>query len=183
MMIVKRWRSGSRLMSLEQVGVDRAVGVGDRQVVLARAFVAGGDLLQRRRQRRAFDPRLGGDAVDVLLADQALGADRAAGVAAEVLEAGVADAEHDGRLGRRRGFDRFDGADFDGGDVDVLPGDDVARVVEDRAHAVGRCWSLRRRSRAARRRPARRGPWLPPPRLSLSSPPASPSSPSSFLAV
>ena len=36
----------------------------------------------------------------------------------------------------RRRFDRFDGADLDAVDLDVLAGDDVAGVVEDRAHGV-----------------------------------------------
>ena len=60
----------------EQVDVDRAVGVLHRQQSLARAFLAGGDLAQGRRQRRAFDARLGRQAVDELLADQRLGANR-----------------------------------------------------------------------------------------------------------
>ena len=75
----------------EQVDVDRAVGVLHRQQVLAGAFLPLADLVQRRRQRRAFDARLGRQAVDVLLADQRLRADRAARVRAEVLEAGVFD--------------------------------------------------------------------------------------------
>ncbi len=44
----------------EQVHADRAGGVGHRQQILAGAFVPGGDLVQRRRQRRPFRARLGG---------------------------------------------------------------------------------------------------------------------------
>ena len=90
-MIVKRWRSGRRLMSPSR---STSTGLcvfctGSRYSPAPSWPLA--DLLQRRRQRRAFDARLGRQAVDVLLADQRLRADRAAGVGAEVLEAGVCD--------------------------------------------------------------------------------------------
>src|SRR5690349_12664396 len=70
----------------EQVWVDRAVGFRDGQQPLPRAFLPRGDLFQRRRQRRAFDTRLGGQAVDELLADQRLRTDRATRIGAKVLE-------------------------------------------------------------------------------------------------
>ncbi len=167
----------------EQIDVDGAVGVLHGQQVLAFAFMAFADLLQRRRQRRAFHSRLGGQAVDVLLADQRLRADGAAGVGAEVLEARVFDVQHDRGLGGGSGCDRADRADLDAVDLDVLAGDDVAGVVEDRADSVGRRssrrprWPGARRARA-RRRQARR--WHRPP---ISSARRSPSSPRSFLAL
>ncbi len=120
----------------EQIDVDRARGVRDRQQVLPFAFVAAGDLVQRRRQRRAFGARLGGQAVDELLADQRLGFDRAARVGAEVLEARVFDVQHDRRLRGRRRRDRPDDAHLHALDLHVLAGDDVGGVVEDRAHGV-----------------------------------------------
>ena len=52
-MIVRRWRSGSRLMSPSRSTSTGLCVFCDGQQVLARAFVAVGDLVQRRRQRGA----------------------------------------------------------------------------------------------------------------------------------
>ncbi len=90
----------------EQVDFHRAMGVRHRQQHLTGAFLARGNRFQGRRQWRAFDARLGGQAVHELLADQRLRADCAARVFAEVLEAGVGDVEHDRGLCLRRGRDR-----------------------------------------------------------------------------
>ncbi len=120
----------------EQIDVDGAVGLGHRQVVLPFAFDAARDFVQLRRWRGAFDAWLRRKAVDVLLADQRLRADRAGRVDAEVLEAGVFDVQHDRRLrGGRRG-DRFDDADLDAVDLDVLARDHVRGIVEDRPDLV-----------------------------------------------
>jgi hypothetical protein len=121
---------------VEQVDIDGAVGVLHRQQSLPGAFLAARHRAQRRRQRGAFHTRLCGQAVDELLADQCLGAHRAAGVGAKVLEAGVVDVQNDGRLRLRRRGDRAHRPHLDPVDLDVLAGDDVARVVEDRAHGV-----------------------------------------------
>src|SRR6185437_8954899 len=128
----------------EQDDVDRAAVVLHRQQVLAGAFIAGGDLVQGRRQRRAGHRRLGRQAVDVLLADQRLRADFATGVFAEVLEAFLFDLQDDGGLRLRRRRHRGDLADLDAGDLDLLPGDDVAGVVEDRTDFVGLVGPARR---------------------------------------
>ena len=73
MMIVRRWRSGRRVMSPQQVDVHRAVTcsppAADTRPAPSWPLR---DLLQRRRQRRAFGARLGRQAVDELLADQRL---------------------------------------------------------------------------------------------------------------
>ncbi len=120
---------------VEQVGVDRAVGVLDGQELLAGPF-ADADRPQRRRRRRAFHAWLRGQAVDELLSEQRLGTNRAAGVRAKVLEAGIFDVQHDRRLPLRRGRHRRHGPDLDAVDLDVLAGDDVGGVVEDGAHRV-----------------------------------------------
>ena len=95
-------RVGQRLDVVDQVRVDAGAVAAERQQVLARPGLAGGDLLQRRRRRRARRPRQGRAAVDELLADQRLRPDLAAGVAAEVLEAGVGDVHDDDRLAGNR---------------------------------------------------------------------------------
>ena len=115
-------------------------------------------------------PRQGRPAVDVLLADQRLRPDHAAGVFAEVLEAGVVDLHHDHRLARdrlrlavfvagdlaRHGHaDRFDFADVGAGDAHLLALDHERAVVEDRAHDVALVAAAGRR-RAGRRRRRRR---------------------------
>ena len=69
----------------------------DRQQVLALALALV-DLLQRRRRGGVDGARLGRRALDELLADQRLRADRAVRVGAEVLEAGVVDVEDHDRL-------------------------------------------------------------------------------------
>ena len=120
----------------EQVDVNRTVSVLYRQQPLARSFVPGADLLEGRRQRRACDAGLSREAIDVLLADQRLRAHRAAGVGAKVLEAGLGDFQQDCRLRLRRGSHRADRADLDPVDLDVLAGDDVAGVVEERPNRV-----------------------------------------------
>jgi len=76
--------------------------------------------------------------------DQSLRAHGAAGIRAEVLEAGVFDVQHDSGLRVGRGRDRADGANFDAVDLDVLAGDDVAGVVEDRADRVAAVGATRR---------------------------------------
>ncbi len=119
-----------------EVDVDGAGGVFEGHVVLPRPFPAGWDGGQRRRQRRADGPFLGGNAVDVLLADQRLDLDRAGGVGAEVLEAGVFDVQRDRRPGLRRGHHFAHDARLDAVDQHVLAGDQVAGVVEDGAHGV-----------------------------------------------
>ena len=58
---------------------------------------------------------------------------------------GVFDVQDDRGLGLRRRRDRADGADLDAVDLDVLAGDDVAGVVEDRAHRVAAVASRPRR--------------------------------------
>ncbi len=82
---------GQAVDVVEQVRVDRAVGVLTGQELLAGAFVPARDLVQRGRQRRAFHARLGRQAVDELLAEQRLRADRAARVGAEALKPGLLD--------------------------------------------------------------------------------------------
>ena len=89
MMIVKRSRSGSRVMSLSRSGSTGLEGVRDRQQYWPAPSWPEGIRFSGGGSGEPSTSRLGGDAVDVLLADQALRADRAAGVAAEVLEAGV----------------------------------------------------------------------------------------------
>ena len=136
-MIVKRWRSGRRLMSPSRstsTGLwvfftgsryspapSRPFGIlcsgGGSGVPSTRGWVG--------RQSTYFSPI------------SACGRIVAAGVGAEVLEAGVFDVQHDRCLGLRRGRDRAHGSDFDAADLDVLAGDDVAGVVEDRADRVG----------------------------------------------
>ncbi len=106
---------------------------------------------ERRGRLRAWRPGQGRAAVDELLADQRLRPDQAAGVAAEVLEAGVGDVHHDHRLAGDRdrlavfvldGFaglgdvDRFDRADVGAGDADLLAVDHEGAVVEDRPDPV-----------------------------------------------
>ena len=144
MMIVKRSRTGSRLMSLSRSTSTGLRGVRHRQQDLARAFLAARDLVQRRRQRRAFGAGLRRQAVDELLAEQRLRFDRAAGVGAEVLKAGVFDLQHDRRLRLRRGGDRPHGSDLDAVDLHVLAGNEVAGVVEDRADRVAPVRAARR---------------------------------------
>ncbi len=75
----------------EQVWVDRARGVLDREQALALAFLPCGDDAERGRRWGAFGVGFGGAAVDVLLAEQRLRPDDAVGVGAEVLEGGVRD--------------------------------------------------------------------------------------------
>ncbi len=135
-MIVRRSRSGRRLMSPSR---STSTGLwvfctGSRYSPAPSWPLA--DLVQRRRQRRAFHARLGRQAVDVLLADQRLRSDRAARVGAKVLEAGVFDVQHDRRLGLGRGRDRPHCPDLHPVDLHVLAGDEVAGVVEDRTHGV-----------------------------------------------
>src|SRR5947208_3204365 len=121
---------------VEQVEVDRVLGVGHRQQVLARALLALRDDLQRRRHRIARRARLGRRALDVLLADQRLRADAARRVGAEVGEARLVDLEDDGGLVVGRDRQRVDLAHLDAGDLDVLALDDREGRVEDRAHLV-----------------------------------------------
>ncbi len=120
----------------------------DGQQVLALALAVL-DLLQRRSRLGPGGPRLRRRALDELLADQRLRADRAGRVLAEVLEAGLGDVEDDGGLLRRRHVERLDLADLDARDLDVLAGDDGEGVAEDRADLVA--VGLRR----SRRRPRR----------------------------
>ena len=136
---------------VDQVRVDAGAVVLDRQQVLAGARLPVGDLLQRRRRLGARRARQGGTAVDELLADQRLGADQAAGVAAEVLEARIDDLHRDHGLARdrlrlavlvavdltrHRHADRFDFADGRAGDPHFLALDHEAAAVEDRADDV-----------------------------------------------
>ena len=62
------------------------------------AFLPAGNRLQRRRQRRAFDARLGGQAVDELLADQRLRAIVQLASARKSWKPGLFDVQHDRRL-------------------------------------------------------------------------------------
>src|ERR1700722_4870121 len=114
----------------------RTGGLLDGEQPLARAFVPCGDLVQRGRQRRAFGSGLGGQAINVLLADQRLWLDRAGGVDPKVLEAGIGDVQRHRSLALRGGRNGADGADLDAVDLDVLATDHVAGIVEDRAHRV-----------------------------------------------
>ena len=85
---------------VDEVEVDLLAVVLERQEVLARADVAVGDLRELGRRLGARSSRLGGNALDVLLAEQRLRADQAGTVGAEVLEAGIGDREHrDGLAG------------------------------------------------------------------------------------
>src|SRR4029078_8117191 len=110
--------------------------------------LAAGYARQRRRRRGAVRARLRRRALDELLADQRLRADRALGVAAEVLEAGPVDAQDDGGLLVRGHIERVHLADLDPGDLDILARDDRERVLEDRAHLVGAARVRRRAGRA-----------------------------------
>ena len=121
---------------VDQVEVDRLLGVLDRQQVLALALAAL-DLAQRRRRLGVDGALLRRRALDELLADQRLRADLAAGVGAEVLVRRVLDVEHHHGLEVAGDVHRVDLADLDAGDLDVLAGDHEAGVVEDRAHLVG----------------------------------------------
>ena len=144
----KRSTSGSRVMLLDEVEVDLLAVVLDRQPVLAGAGLAVGDLLERRRRLAARRARLRRLALDVLLAEQRLRPDQAGGVAQEVLEAGIGDAEHGHRLAwvlvavslhrliGQRDRDVVDGADRRAGDPDVLAVDEEAGVVEVGADLV-----------------------------------------------
>jgi hypothetical protein len=123
---------------VDQVDVDRLGGALDRQQVLARAALALGDLAQRRRRLLALRARLRRRALDVLLADERLRADRALRVGAEVLERGLGDLEHDRSAVVVGHVELVDLADVDAGDADVLPGDEREGVVEDRADLVAR---------------------------------------------
>ena len=135
-MIDRRWRSGSRMMSLSR---SRST-VFDVFSTGSRYWPSPGpvlDLAQRARRLRPDAARPRRVALDEPLADQRLRPHDAARVGAEVLVAGVVDLEHDRGLEVRRDLDVGDRADLDAGDLDVLAGDDEAGVVEDRADAVG----------------------------------------------
>ena len=103
--IENRSRNGRRWMLLIRSASTGVVGVLDRQQPLAGAGLAVGDLLELRRRGRS--PRSRGSvgrALDQLLADHRLEADRAVRVLAEVLEAGLFDPHDDrGLVGRRSG--------------------------------------------------------------------------------
>ncbi len=133
----QRLRLGQTVDVLQLVNADGALGVAERQQKFAFAFLSGGDAVQRWRQRNAFGMLLGRQAVDVLLAQQRLRQDRAFGVGAEVLEAGVFDVQLHRRLALRRGGHFPDFADFRAVRLDFLAFGDVVGVVEDRAHGVG----------------------------------------------
>ena len=135
-MIERRARSGSRMMLLSRSrSTDCSVfSTGSRYwpspgPSSIRRSGPGASASTARLRRRL--------ALDELLADQRLRADRALRVGAEVLVARVVDLQHDGGLEVRRHLDRVDRADLDAGHLDVLAGDDEAGVVEDRPHAVG----------------------------------------------
>ncbi len=136
-MIVRRWRSGRRRDVVEQVRVDRAVGVLHGQQLLAGAFLAGGDRLQRRRQRRAFHARLrwAGSRRTSRRAAPGDGSCRWRS-SRKSWKPGFSMLQHDRGLLLRRGGHRRDRPDLDPVDLDVLAGDDVGGVVEDRAHRV-----------------------------------------------
>ena len=133
---------------VDEVEVDLLAVVLDRQEVLAGAVLAVRDLLERRRRLGARSARLGGLALDVLLAEERLRADQAGGVAQEVLEARVGDAEdRDGlagvlvavaldRLTGQRDRDLVNRADRGARDPHVLAVDEEAGVVEVGANLV-----------------------------------------------
>jgi hypothetical protein len=114
---------------VDQVQVDRRARVLDAQQVLALA-VAVLDLRELRRPVRA------GTALDELLADQRLRADRAARVLVERREAGLVDLQDDRRALVVGHVERLDLTDDRARDLHVLALHDVGRVVEDRADLV-----------------------------------------------
>ena len=126
---------------VQQVGVDRAVGVGDRQVVLARAFVGRRGSSSAGAAAALLRPAAGwGRSRRTSRRSEPWGRIVQVASLRKFWKPGLPMLSTTAALAVRRGFDRFDGADFDGGDVDVLPRDDVGRVVEDRAHGVGVGW-------------------------------------------
>ena len=144
-------RVGQLLDVVDQVRIDAGAVVLERQQVLTGAGLPVGDLPQRWRGRGARSAGHGRAAIDELLADQRLRSDQAAGVAAEVLEAGVFDLHRDHRFAGhslrlavfvavdftgQRYAHRFDFADRRSSDPHFLALDHEATAVEDRADDI-----------------------------------------------
>ena len=91
-------RVGQRVDVVDQVGVDAGAVVPSGSRYWPAPGWPSGIFFSGGAGWRAGRPRQGRAAVDELLADQRLRPDLAAGVAAEVLEAGVGDVHHDHRL-------------------------------------------------------------------------------------
>ena len=125
----------------------------DRQQVLALAR-PGVDLAQLRRRGAARRARLRRRALDELLADQRLRADRAVRVLAEAWKPGSSMLQDDRRLLVRRDVERLDRADLGAGDLHVLARDHERGVVEDRPDPVAAAAVARRPWRARPARPA-----------------------------
>ena len=89
-----------------------------------------GILAQRRRRRRCSRARLRRLALDELLADHRLQADRALGVLAEVLEGRVVDLQHDRRLVVAASRRALDLADLRARDLHVLARDEEAALLK-----------------------------------------------------
>ena len=135
---------------VDEVEVDRLAVVLQRQEVLAGARLAVGDLLERAAAPASGRARLRSAEQSTNFSPSSdCGRIRQRGVAAEVLEAGVGDLEHDDRLAgvglpsARTGspgsetVDAVDRADLGAGDPHVLAVDEEAAVVEDGADHVG----------------------------------------------
>ena len=121
---------------VDQVEVDRPLGVRHRQQVLALARPRGRSSPAPAAARVPTARFCVGEHSTNFSPISDCGRTWQLGVAAEVLVRRVVDGEHDRGLEVGRDVERVDLADLHAGDLDVLAGDHEAGVVEDRAHLV-----------------------------------------------